>query len=61
MQVLDWEGLRGRAASSSYVPAPGHPAHGAFFASLRALFDRTNEGGVVRFEYDVDVYHGRIG
>lgn len=60
VQRFDWEGLRGRAASSSYVPAPGHPAHDGFYAALRALFDRTCEGGHVRFEYDVDVYYGRI-
>lgn len=59
-QVFDWEGLRGRAASSSYVPAPGHPKHDAFFAALRALFDRTNESGVVRFLYEVDVRYGRL-
>lgn len=60
VQVFDWAGLRGRAASSSYVPAPSHPRHEAFFGELRALFDRTNEGGVVRFEYDVDVWYGRL-
>jgi SAM-dependent methyltransferase len=60
VQVLDWDGLAGRAASSSYVPAPGHPRHAAFFAALRALFDRTSEAGVVRLEYDVDVLHGRL-
>jgi SAM-dependent methyltransferase len=60
VQVLDWEGLRGRAASSSYVPAPGHAKHDAFYAALRALFDRTSEDGVVRFEYEVDVRYGRL-
>jgi SAM-dependent methyltransferase len=60
VQVFDWEGLRGRAASSSYVPAADHPQHAAFFAALRELFDRTNEGGLVRFEYDVDVWYGHL-
>lgn len=61
VQRFDWEGLRGRAASSSYVPAPGHAAHDAFYAELRALFDRTNDDAHVAFEYDVDVYYERIG
>ncbi len=59
-QVFDWDGLRGRAASSSYVPAAGDPRHDAFFAGLRELFDRTNQSGLVRFEYDVDVQYGRL-
>jgi len=61
VQRFDWEGLRGRAASSSYVPAAGHPAHDAFYGELRALFDRTNEQGRVAFEYQVDVFYERIG
>lgn len=61
VQRFDWEGLRGRAASSSYVPALGHPAHDAFYAALRALFDRTSEDGAVAFTYDVDVFYERIG
>lgn len=55
-QKLDWLGLRGRAASSSYVPMPGHPRHDAFFAALRTLFERTAQDGVVHFEYEVQVY-----
>jgi SAM-dependent methyltransferase len=60
VQRFDWEGLRGRAASSSYVPAPGHASHDAFFRELRALFDRTAEDGLVAFAYDVDVYYARV-
>lgn len=60
VQRFDWEGLRGRAASSSYVPPVGHALHDAFYAELRALFDRTHEDGRVAFEYEVDVYYERI-
>lgn len=60
VQHFDWEGLRGRAASSSYVPAEGHPQHDAFYAELRALFDRTAAHGMVAFEYEVDVYYERV-
>ena len=59
-QRFDWEGLRGRAASSSYVPSASHPRHDAFFRELRALFDRTAEGGAVAFVYDVDVLYERV-
>jgi len=60
VQRFDWEGLRGRAASSSYVPSAGHPAHEDFYRALRALFDRTSEDGTVAFEYEVDVYSARV-
>ena len=58
-QVLDWQGLRGRALSASYVPRDG-PAHEAFFAGLRAAFERHEEDGTVDFDYDTRVFHGRL-
>ena len=59
-QVFDFEGLRGRALSASYVPAPGHPGHERMMAELAALFAEHNEGGRVVFEYDTKVYYGRL-
>jgi hypothetical protein len=56
VQVLDWTGLRGRAMSASYVPLPGQPGHDALFAGLRALYDRCQEHGVVRIEYETEIY-----
>jgi SAM-dependent methyltransferase len=50
-QVLDWEGLHGRAWSSSYV-AHGVSDAGAFDRELRALFDRFAVAGHVSFAYD---------
>lgn len=58
-QVLDWEGLRGRARSASYVPREG-PDHEAFFAGLRDAFERHEDGGTVDFDYDTRVFHGRL-
>lgn len=59
-QTFDFEGLAGRCRSSSYVPAEGHPGHAAFFAALRALFDRHQNGGQVRFDYRSTLYLGRF-
>jgi SAM-dependent methyltransferase len=59
-QDFDWEGLRGRALSSSYVPAPGHPDHAAFLAALRELFERESREGRVRFVYDTRLYFGAL-
>jgi len=59
-QRFDWPGLRGRLMSSSYVPTPGQPNHDELFAAMRELFDRTQQGGTVAFEYDTEVYVGRL-
>lgn len=59
-QALDFEGLCGRLLSSSYVPQLGDPRHAPIIAALRQLFDRTAQGGVVRFDYDTEIYVGRV-
>ena len=55
-QSFDFASLRGRLLSSSYAPAPGSPGHGTMLAALRAIFDRHQEDGWVRFEYRTVVY-----
>jgi ubiquinone/menaquinone biosynthesis C-methylase UbiE len=59
-QELDFEGLRGRIASASYVPAPGHPAHEPLFDELAQLFERCAVGGNVRVIYDAVAHAGRL-
>ena len=59
-QVFDWDGLYGRAMSSSYVPADGHPNHARFTDRLREVYDRHAAEGTVSFEYDTRVYYGRL-
>jgi SAM-dependent methyltransferase len=57
-QTLDFEGLKGRAMSSSYAPKEGHPNHAPFLAALRALFERTAQNGTVDFRYGTRLYVG---
>jgi ubiquinone/menaquinone biosynthesis C-methylase UbiE len=59
-QELDFDGLLSRLLSSSYVPAPGEPHHDAIVKNLRDAFDANRSGGVVRMEYDLRIYHGRL-
>lgn len=59
-QVFDWDGLYGRAMSSSYIPGPGHECHGAFTEKLHDLFGRHAQDGQVAFEYDTRLYYGRL-
>jgi SAM-dependent methyltransferase len=59
-QQHDWEGLVGRVRSASYAPAPGDPHDEPMLAALRELFDRLQEGGSVRFDYETLVYLGCV-
>lgn len=55
-QVFDFEGLRGRLLSASYVPLPGQPGFDAMLLELRRIFDAHNQRGQVTVEYDTNVY-----
>jgi SAM-dependent methyltransferase len=60
-QMLDWEGLKGRLLSSSYAPKEGHSSHGPMLVALKTLFDRCQKNGIVRMEYETELYMGRLG
>jgi SAM-dependent methyltransferase len=60
-QHFDFEGLKGRLLSSSYVPDAGQPGHEAMLAALRELFEAHVANGRVAFDYDALVYFGRLG
>ena len=59
-QRFDFDGLRGRLLSSSYAPEPGRPGHDAMMARLREIFDAHQRDGRVTFEYDTQVFFGRL-
>lgn len=59
-QRFDREGLRGRVRSSSYTPPIGHPNHEPLMRQLDELFDRHHDMGFVQFEYDTELYLGRL-
>jgi SAM-dependent methyltransferase len=57
-QMLDFEGLLGRAMSSSYMPRNSHPHYEPFMTGLRELFARTAQNGTVDFRYSTRLYVG---
>jgi SAM-dependent methyltransferase len=59
-QQFDFDGLLGRLMSSSYAPQAGHPSHALLVHALRELFNTHQRAGVVTFEYDTEVYFGRL-
>jgi len=58
-QDFDFHGLEGRLLSSSYMPAKDEPGYEAMSADLRTLFDRYQENGVIRINYDTKVFAGK--
>ncbi len=59
-QTFDFEGLKGRALSSSYAPMAGQPQHVPFIHELQRLFDQFEENGRIQFEYETRIYYGRL-
>ena len=57
-QAHDREGIRGRLLSSSYTPREGDPAREPMLEELDAIFERHAREGVVRIEYDTELYVG---
>src|SRR5215469_14971746 len=59
-QDLDFDALRGRLLSSSYVPHSGEPGHAPMLAELRRIFDIHQHSGRVRMEYDTNIFFGKL-
>jgi SAM-dependent methyltransferase len=60
VQEFDYEGLKGRVLSSSYVPLEGHLKYEPMIKELHRIFHEHEVGGLVRFEYDTEIYYGQI-
>lgn len=59
-QVFDWEGLRGRLESSSYVPSSDNPRYNDMIDQLKRIFDHNQHEGVVFFDYETEVFWGEV-
>ncbi len=59
-QQLDFDGLRGRLLSSSYVPKAGEK-YEAMMRELPHLFSSHADNGQVTLEYDTKIFYGQLG
>lgn len=60
VQTLDLAGLKGRALSSSYMPAENDPRFEPMIAALKGLFDKYEENGKIQILYDTNVHYSQI-
>lgn len=59
-QDFDFEGLKGRLLSSSYMPDAAHEGYPAMVSDLRELFDRYQQNDLIRINYETKVYTGQL-
>jgi ubiquinone/menaquinone biosynthesis C-methylase UbiE len=59
-QNFDFEGLKGRLLSSSYTPEAEDLRYEAMLSKLRKIFNMHQIDEKVVFEYDTQVYYGRL-
>ena len=59
-QTVDFDGLKGRMLSASYVPAPENPRFPAMMKNLESLFAKHAENGKIDILYDTKIFYGQI-
>lgn len=60
VQTVDFEGLKGRMVSSSYIPSEDSEVFKPMIAELRALFEKYAENGKIQILYNTNIYYTRF-
>jgi SAM-dependent methyltransferase len=60
VQKLDWDGIKGRLLSSSYVPAAGQPLHDEIIAGLYSIYRQHESDNAVELNYNTEVFYGQF-
>jgi hypothetical protein len=58
-QLLDLGGLKGRIQSISYVPESGSE-NKKIMGEIKDMFEKYNNGGMVKIEYTTKVFWGMV-
>ncbi len=59
-QTVDFDGLRGRMLSSSYMPSAENPRYGEMLKNLELLFATHAENGKIDIKYDTKIFYGQL-
>jgi hypothetical protein len=59
-QLFDYDGVKGRLLSSSYIPKEGDPKYEPMLEELKRIFEIYNQNGKVTIEYETQVISGRL-
>lgn len=60
LQVLDFEGLKGRVLSSSYMPSESERNFEPMVAELRTVFAKHADSGKIKVFYDTNIFYGQV-
>lgn len=60
VQIFDFEGIKGRLSSSSYMPAEGSEVFVPMVNELKSLFDKYQESGKIKVFYDTNIYYTQL-
>lgn len=59
-QILDFDSVKGRLLSASYVPKAGEKGFDLMIADLRTIFDEHQHDGAVEIRYTTKIFVGTI-
>lgn len=59
-QTIDYEGLKGRLLSSSYIPNESQPRFAEMMKELKQLFTKHQKDDTIEIIYDTKVYYGQL-
>jgi ubiquinone/menaquinone biosynthesis C-methylase UbiE len=59
-QTVDFDGLKGRMLSASYVPTEENPRFAEMIKNLKSLFATHEENGKIQILYDTKIFYGQI-
>lgn len=59
-QIFDFEGLKGRVLSSSYMPSETDARYAEMTKSLLSIFTKHAENDRISILYDTNVYYGKL-
>jgi len=60
IQTLDFNGLKGRMLSASYMPTAENPRFSQMLKNLKSLFAEHSEKGKIQILYDTNVFYAQI-
>lgn len=60
VQTLDFDGLKGRLMSSSYMPTENDDRFEPMIVELRALFENHAENGKIEILYDTNIFYSQF-
>jgi len=60
VQAVDFEGLKGRMLSSSYIPSEENPRYGEMIKTLERLFTKYQKNDTIHILYDTNLFYGQI-